>query len=159
MNQQPDKGATAFIAHSSYGYTHLLKRYSDFFYQVGYQDSTFIHKGIGDIQKEVAKRYMATTPPLMENTTQVQQMVLLGDPAIKLFGAPKADLEINNDNVSLESFDGQPITAQTDSFAIKFIVRNFGQAKPDTIRVEVVRTLNDNSTIVYDSLYPVTKYR
>ena len=153
-----DKGAAAFIAHSSYGFTHLLKRYSDYFYEVGYRDSTFIHKGIGDIQKEVARRYMSTTVADMENTTQVQQMVLIGDPAIKLFGAPKADLEINNDNVSIESLDGQPILALTDSFALKLVIRNFGQAKPDTIRVEVVRTLNDNSTIVYDSLYPVPKY-
>ena len=96
--------------------------------------------------------------PDMANTTQVQQMVLLGDPAVKLFGAPKADLEINNDNVSIESLDGQPILALTDSFALKLVIRNFGQAKPDTIRVEVVRTLNDNSTIVYDSLYPAPKY-
>ena len=153
-----DKGAAAFIAHSSYGFTHLLKRYSDYFYEVGYQDSTFIYKGIGDIQKEVARRYMSTTSPDMENTTQVQQMVLIGDPAVKLFGAPKADLEINNDNVSIESLDGQPILALTDSFALKLVIRNFGQAKPDTIRVEVVRTLNDNSTIVYDSLYPAPKY-
>ncbi len=101
---------------------------------------------------------MSTAFPDMENTTQVQQMVLIGDPAVKLFGAPKADLEINNDNVSIESLDGQPILALTDSFALKLVIRNFGQAKPDTIRVEVVRTLNDNSTIVYDSLYPAPKY-
>ncbi|HET6542291.1 MAG TPA: C25 family cysteine peptidase, partial [Chryseolinea sp.] len=153
-----DKGAAAFIAHSSYGFTNLLKRYSDYFYEVGYRDSTFIYKGIGDIQKEVARRYMSTAFANMANTTQVQQMVLLGDPAVKLFGAPKADLEINDDNVSIESLDGQPILALTDSFALKLVIRNFGQAKPDTIRVEVVRTLNDNSTIVYDSLYPAPKY-
>ena len=51
-----DKGATAFIGHSSYGFTHLLKRYSDYFYSVGYQDSTYIYKGIGDIQKEVCQK-------------------------------------------------------------------------------------------------------
>jgi hypothetical protein len=153
-----DRGAAAFIAHSSYGYGHLLKRYSDLFYAVGYSDTTFIYKGIGDIQKEVAKRYMATAPANIEHTTQVQQMILLGDPAIRLFGSPKADLEINNDNVTIESLDGQPITALTQAFALKLVVRNFGQAKPDTIRVELVRTLNDNSTIIYDSLYPATKY-
>ncbi|WP_276365676.1 C25 family cysteine peptidase [Chryseolinea sp. H1M3-3] len=153
-----DKGATAFIAHSSYGFTNLLKRYADHFYEVGYQDSSFIYKGIGDIQKEAARRYMSTTVDSPPNTTQVQQMILLGDPAVKLFGAPKADLEINNDNVSVESLDGLPITALTESFGLKLIVRNFGQAKPDTIRVEVTRLLNDNSVIVYDSLYPVTKY-
>jgi hypothetical protein len=153
-----DKGAVAFIAHSSYGFTNLLKRYSDHVYNVGYQDSTFIYRGIGDIQKEAARRYMSTTISSPSNTTQVQQMILLGDPAVKLFGAPKADLEINNDNVSVESLDGQPITALTESFGLKIIVRNFGQAKPDTIRITVERTLTDNSTIVYDSLYPVTKY-
>jgi hypothetical protein len=153
-----DRGATAFIAHSSYGFTSLLKRYADYFYSVGYQDTTFIDQGIGDIQKEIAKRYMSTTADSPPNTTQVQQMILLGDPAVKLFGAPKADLEINNDNVSIESLDGQPISPLTESFALKLRVRNFGQAQPDTIRIEVTRILSDNSTIIYDSLYPATKY-
>ncbi|HKZ38730.1 MAG TPA: C25 family cysteine peptidase, partial [Chryseolinea sp.] len=153
-----DKGATAFIAHSSYGFTSLLKRYSDNFYEIGYHDSTFIHKGLGDIQKEVARKFMSTTLNSPANTSTVQQMVLLGDPAVRLFGAPKADLEINNNHVSIQSLDGQPITALTESFALKLIIRNFGQAKPDTIRIEVVRTLEDNSTILYDSLYPATKY-
>ena len=48
--------------------------------------------------------------------------------------------------------------ALTDSFAINLIVRNYGQARRDTIRVEVLRTLNDNSTITYDSLFQSTKY-
>lgn len=153
-----DKGATAFIAHSSYGFTNLLKRYADHFYDIGYQDSTFIYKGIGDIQKEAARKYMSTTSASPANTTQVQQMILLGDPAVKLFGARKADLEINENNVSIESLDGQPVTALTEAFALKMIVRNFGQAKPDTIRVEVSRQLANSSVLVYDSLYPVTKY-
>ena len=153
-----DKGATAFIAHGSYGFTNLLKRYADYFYSVGYEDSTFIYQGIGDIQKEVAKRYMATTISSPPNTTQVQQMILLGDPAVKLFGAPKADLEISSDNISIESLDGEPVTALTETLVLKLRVRNFGQAKPDTIRIEVTRTLSDNTTIVYDSLYPATKY-
>ena len=153
-----DKGATAFIAHGSYGFTNLLKRYADHFYSVGYQDSTFIHQGIGDIQKEIARRYMSTTISSPPNTTQVQQMILLGDPAVKLFGASKPDLEINDDNVSIASLDGQPVSALTESLALTLRVRNFGQAKPDTIRIEVTRTLSDNTSIVYDSLYPATKY-
>ncbi|MBL0742793.1 C25 family cysteine peptidase [Chryseolinea lacunae] len=153
-----DKGAAGFIGHSFYGFVDLLKKYSETFYNVGFGDSTFIYKGIGDIQKETAKRYLATSFDAPVNVTQVQQMILLGDPAVKLFGAPKADLEINDNNVSFESFNGQPITALTDSFAIKLIVRNFGQAKENTIRIEVTRTLNDNSLITYDSLYPSAKY-
>jgi hypothetical protein len=153
-----DKGATGFIGHSAYGFTNLLKRYTSKFYEVAYQDSTFIRQGIGDIQKETAKRYMDEAFPSPDNITQVQQMVLLGDPAVKLFGASKPDLEIKDDDVTIESFDGNPVSALADSFAINLIVRNYGQAKQDTIRVEVLRTLNDNSTITYDSLFPSTKY-
>jgi hypothetical protein len=153
-----DKGATGFIGHSAYGFTQLLKQYTSVFYEVAYQDSTFIRQGIGDIQKETAKQYMEGIFPSPANITQVQQMVLLGDPAVKLFGASKPDLEIKDDDVTIESFDGKPVTALADSFAINLIVRNYGQARQDTIRVEVLRTLNDNSTITYDSLFPSTKY-
>jgi hypothetical protein len=153
-----DRGAVGFIAHSAYGLSGNLKKYSDTFYSVGYGDSTFINKGIGDIQKETARRYMENNANVPGNSTQVQQMILIGDPALHLFGAPKPDLEINDTNVRFESFDGKPVTALADSFAVNMIVRNFGQAKRDTIRIEIVRTLNDNTTLVYDSLFPATKY-
>ncbi|HEY9048992.1 MAG TPA: C25 family cysteine peptidase [Ohtaekwangia sp.] len=154
----PNKGATGFIAHSAYGLVSSLRLYSDFFYKVGLGDSTYIHKGIGDIHRETARRHIALTGSSPISTTQVQQMILLGDPAVPLFGVSKPDLEINNNNVYLESFDGGQITALTDSFALRIIVRNFGRAQQDTMRVEVKRYLNDNSVIVYDSLYPSTLY-
>ena len=123
-----DKGAIGFIAHSAYGYLYLLKSYSETFYTVGYEDSLFIVQGIGDIQKETITRYLQPSPTYPFFISQTQQMILLGDPAVKLFGGPKPDLEINENNISIASFSGQPVTAQTDSFAIKIIVRNFGQA-------------------------------
>ena len=153
-----DRGAIGFIAHTGFGFTGGLKKYTETFYKVGYGDSTYITKGLGDIQKEAARRYMQTSNPSFANITQVQQMILLGDPAVTLFGARKADLEINDSHVTFHSFNNEPITAQTDSFAISMLIRNFGLAKADTIRIEVLRTLNDNSTITYDSLFPVTKY-
>jgi hypothetical protein len=154
----PNKGASAFIAHSAYGFVSNLRIYSEMFYKVGFGDSVYIHKGIGDIQREAAHRHIAQTGSSIANTTQVQQMILLGDPAVPLFGASKPDLEIKDENVYLESFNGETITALTDSFALKIIVRNFGRATEDTMRIEVKRYLNDNSLIVYDSLYPSTLY-
>jgi len=153
-----NKGATGFIAHSFYGLESNLKKYADIFYEVGYGDSVFINKGIGDIQKEVAKRFIQGSSASPENTSQVQQMILLGDPAVKLFGAPKPDLEINSNNLIIESLDGSEVTALTESFAVKMIVRNFGTAKNETMRVEVERLLNDGSVLLYDSLYPTPKY-
>jgi hypothetical protein len=153
-----NRGAVGFIAHSSYGLISLLKAYSDLFYSVGYGDSTFIHKGLGDIQKEVATRFIETMGASIPNITQVQQMVLLGDPSVRLFGAKKADYEINENNVFIESFDGGPISALTDSFALNIIVRNFGQAKEDSLLVEVTRTFNDNSAETLHRLFSPVKY-
>lgn len=154
----PKKGATGFIAHSAYGFVSTLRFYTQNIYEVGFGDSTYIHKGIGDIQREACRRFIEVAGDYVANTTQVQQMVLLGDPAVPLFGAAKPDLEINNNNFFISSFDGGPVTAQADSFAVRMIIRNFGRAQQDTIRIEVKRYMQDNSVIVYDSLYPSTLY-
>lgn len=154
-----EKGAKSFIAHSSYGFSSTLNFYSDLFYTVGYGDSVFVNRGIGDVQKEVARRYMASTSPTISHITQVQQMVLLGDPAVKLFGATKPDYETSDGAITIASFDGKPITALTDSFAVKAIVRNFGVAPQDPITVRLTRTFSDNTSISYDTLFPGVFYR
>lgn len=153
-----DKGAVGFIAHSGYGLSSTLKRYSDFFYATAYGDSTLIKQGIGDIQKITAQRYMSGVAPSIANVSQVQQMVLLGDPAVKLFGAPKPDYAIQDNDLYTSTFDGKPITAQTDSFALNVIVKNFGTAKKDTLQIRITRTFNDHSTFVYDTIFASVLY-
>jgi hypothetical protein len=154
----PAKGAVGFIANTSFGFASLLRLYSDTFYDVAYGDSTFIHKGIGDIQKETVRRYTQFSSDV-SFVTQGQQMLLLGDPAVKLFGANKPDYEIKNDNVYSESYNTEPITALSDSFAIKMIVNNFGRAKEDSLAVRIVRTFNDNTSTTYDSLFHTVLYK
>lgn len=148
-----NKGAVGFIAHSSFGLEYTLERYSRTFYEVGYSDSVFIKKGIGDIQKEVARRYMQGSPAIAAHVTQVQQMVLLGDPAVKLFGAGKPDYAIADSDISIESFNESPVTALSDSFAIKINVHNYGIINENNFRVKVTRTFADNSSITYDSVF------
>ena len=134
-----NKGARNFIAHSSFGLVNTLQLYSDYFYRIGFGDSIFITKGIGDVQMEVAKRYMSVYPATISNITQVQQMVLLGDPALKLFGSSKPDYETNDNSIYLETLDGNPITALSDSFAIKVIVKNFGAARETPLKIKLSR--------------------
>ncbi|HET9054434.1 MAG TPA: C25 family cysteine peptidase, partial [Cyclobacteriaceae bacterium] len=148
----PAKGAVGFMANTFFGYEDPLRIYSQAFYSIGYGDSVFIHKGIGEIQKEVVRQTTDNNTSLMM-VTQAQQMLLLGDPAVALFGANKPDYEINNTSLFAQSFTPEPITMQSDSFALKIIVRNFGRAKEDTLHVRVARTLSDNSTETYDSTF------
>ncbi len=152
-----NKGARNFIAHSSFGFVSTLRSYTQLFYEVGFGDSTYIRSGIGDIQKEVARKYLEANSPTIANVTQVQQMVMLGDPAVKLFGALKPDYETNDNALYLESFDNNPVTALSDSFALKIIARNFGSTSKASIKVKVTRIFNDNSSFSYDSVYPSPK--
>ncbi len=154
----PNKGAKAFIAHSSFGFASSLKLYSDIFYSVAFGDSLFLRKGIGDVQKETAKRFIAATGVSLSSITQVQQMILLGDPAVVLFGAAKPDYAVSNGSISIASLDGKPVTAQSETFAVDVQVKNFGKAQPGPMKLRVVRTLGDNSTVKYDSLFDPVKY-
>jgi hypothetical protein len=148
-----NKGARGFIAHSSYGFPFTLKIYTDIFYAVGFTDPNFMTRGTGDIQLEVAKRLLQQLGNSMMIVSQAQQMVYLGDPALKLFGASKPDYEINDGALSIQSFTSKPVTALSDSFAIKINVRNFGITNSEKLKVTVTRTLADNTVIAYDSLF------
>jgi len=149
----PNRGARNFIAHSSFGFVSTLRSYSDYFYRIGFADSVFIRKGIGDLQKEVARQYMQSASAVISNITQVQQMVLLGDPAVRLFQNNDPDYEITNSSLRLIPLDGKPITALSNSFAIQIAVRNIGLVKNKSVKVNVTRTFKDGSTASYDSTF------
>ncbi len=148
-----DLGASGFIGHNAYASVNTLYRYSKSFYEVAYADSLLINQGIGDIQMETGRRFLNETNPSISNRSQVEQMILLGDPAVKLFGASKPDFEVRENQISIEGFNNDQVTVSSDSFAIKFIVRNYGRADRRPYRVEVRRTYSDNSFQVYDSIF------
>lgn len=154
----PDRGAIGVIAHSALGFESRLRQYANLFYEIGLGDSTFINRGIGVIQKEIAQRYLNTYGNSPGSITQVQQMVLMADPAIRLFGAEKPDYAVEEGLASLTSFDGGGITAQTDSFKLNVIVRNFGLSIPGTFKVVVERTLPDQSIYTYESTVANVRY-
>lgn len=148
-----NKGARNFIAHSSFGFPNTLRAYSDLFYQVGFADSVFIKKGVGEVQQEVAKRYLGLYGNSISSVTQIQQMMMLGDPAVKLFGTAKPDFAIDDTSVSLQTLDGAPITALSSSFGLKIIVKNLGATTSRPMPVRVVRTFTDNTSLAYDSIF------
>lgn len=148
-----NKGARNFIAHSSFGFSNTLKDYTTLFYQVGFGDSTFLKKGIGEVQQEVSKRYISAYGDGIYNVTQVQQMILLGDPAVKLFGTNQPDYTLNGTDLSLVSLDGAPVTALSNEFGIRIIRKNNGATGISPLTIRVIRTLADNTTKTYDSLF------
>ena len=150
-------GASNFLGHNAIAGTNTLYRYAQTFYNVAFADLDLIGRGIGDVKIETAKRFLASQSAGTINRSQVEQMILLGDPAIKLTPALKPDLEVKASHVSFVPFNDESVTALADSFAIKFVVTNYGLATDEPFRVEVVRTMEDNSIVVYDSIYTVPR--
>lgn len=148
-----NKGAVGFIAHSSFGLVSTLKRYSDFFYQVAYGDQDFLKKGIGDVQKEVARRYLENVFSTATNVSQVQQMILLGDPSVKLFGAEKPDYHIENSSLQISAGDGKAVNSLSSAINLKLIVKNYGLADDKQLLIRVNRLLPDNTVSSHDFLF------
>ena len=144
-----DLGSLNFLAHAATGFSGDLKNWTDNFYGIAYGDSTYIDQPFGLIHKEVTRQFMDGNSTIPRQVAQAQQMILQGDPFVKLFGADLPDFEINDDNLFLTTFDGSAVTALTDSFQVGMIVRNFGRTTLDSLSVTISRTLSDGSQILY----------
>jgi hypothetical protein len=155
-----DKGAIGFIAHTSYGYSRTLKQYSDIFYQVGFGDSTFFGKTLGEIQQEAAKKMVENANGVPEYVAQAQQMLLQGDPAIRMFGAQKPDYAIVKNSIFIKPYEGEHINAFSDSVLIGIGIVNYGKAELDSFTVSGRRILSDGRTIELDpETYPPVFYQ
>lgn len=145
----PDLGATAFMAHSHVGFSSPLKRYSQNFYEVAFNDSTFTARGVGDIKREAAKILINNSGDSEQNIAQVQLFNLQGDPAAKVFGASQSNYGIDEDLISLKTFDNEQLISSLDSFYLEFDVKNFGIYDQTPLPIQVTRTLADGNKIVY----------
>jgi hypothetical protein len=139
-----DKGARNFIANSSFGFELALREYTNYFYKIGFADSAFLARGIGDVQREVAHRYLTdlgTSSPTF--TAQVLQMVLLGDPSMRLFAPTKPDFQTSDLSINVISYDGKPLHALTDSLQVEIVTTNFGRATKRPLTVRIMHTIDD----------------
>ncbi|HAS39541.1 MAG TPA: hypothetical protein DCS93_03640, partial [Microscillaceae bacterium] len=142
-----DRGSIGFLAHTFIGYSVPLWRYSQRFYDIAFNNVNFVGRPVGDIIREVIRLQPRTNE--QAETTVDQQMLLQGDPAVKLGRGNKPDYFTSNDFVSLKSFDGNPITAVTDSFQVNIVVTNVGIRDAQPFRVSVERTFADGSSALY----------
>jgi hypothetical protein len=148
-----DKGARNFIANSSYGFEDGLRAYTTYFYEVAFADPVYLAKGIGDVQREVASRMLTSFGVTEKFTAQVQQMVLLGDPSLRLFAPTTPDYSISGESISVVAYDGRPIHALTDSLEVQILTRNLGRSTSHPLVVKLVHTVDDVVT-EYERQYP-----
>ncbi|MFY0651963.1 MAG: hypothetical protein JXQ96_08025 [Cyclobacteriaceae bacterium] len=148
----PDLGALGFMAHSSIAFSGNLRNYSKLFYEVAYADENFFAQSLGKIRQEIARRYQVNYGDNFFSASQIQQFVMQGDPAIKVFGAEKPDLDIVEENLTTETYTSSPLLAAVDSFYFDIDVKNYGKYSAEPFFVTIKRTLPNGSEIEYGPL-------
>ncbi|MEX2593806.1 MAG: C25 family cysteine peptidase [Anditalea sp.] len=146
----PDKGASNYMAHSSVGVDVYLRRYSESFYTKAFSDSSLIYQSVGKVKIEAEKLFYSRYGASPINQSHTNQMIMLGDPAARIFPAKKADYAIQADDVFLTGFNDSPLNTLADSLNLSFVIRNIGRVDLDSIDLKVTRQLPDGTVIPYD---------
>jgi hypothetical protein len=138
------------MAHANVGVDVFLRRYSESFYTKAFSDSSLIYQPVGLVKREAEKLFFERygTSPL--NRSHAEQLIMLGDPAVRLFPAQKADYALSGEEVTFGSYGDEPFNALLDSLKLSFIVRNLGRVDLDSVDFKVSRRLPDGTNIDYD---------
>ncbi len=155
----PNKGASIFLAHADIGIDVYLRRYSESFYAKAFSDSSLIHQSIGKVKIEGERQFLERFGSSEVNQSHINQMIMLGDPAVKMFPADKADYAISNNEISLKGFDETPLNALMDSMRLEMVVRNLGRVDLDSMELNVTRQLPDGRVISFDTEISTPVYR
>ncbi|MBI3234796.1 MAG: hypothetical protein HYZ42_12300, partial [Bacteroidetes bacterium] len=152
-NQIQAYGAVAWIGNTWYGYLYQLADYSRDFYRNAFNK----HYGssLGNLLQQTVEDYQDTTSALIES--HCKQVVLMGDPAIKLYSPKYPDYLLANVNTAVGipaslSIYPSDATAMSDSFAVKITIYNQGKSTSDSIYVNVLRVFPDKKTKTYPDL-------
>lgn len=142
----PDRGAISFMSQSYIGGDEPLHDYTHNYYKIAFQDELFYGKTIGEIQKEVAKRYPipALHDKRHEYIATVTQMVLQGDPAIRPYSPSKPDYKFTNNTFEITDQFGEVLNASSDKVVLRVNVDNLGKAISDSLNISVKRVLADS---------------
>ncbi len=147
-----NKGAIGFLATTALSSSNGLSNYSrNFYYNLSPENYL---STVGELMK--------TTIIDIENCCNssfnrmvAQDLILHGDPALKINPHNRPDYDLEAQNVY---FDPPVVTLQTDSFDLYVAIANLGMAIDTNIRLEVIRTLPDGNSFTYFIDVPGTHY-
>jgi hypothetical protein len=140
----PKAGMITFLASTHFGIVHYLRMWNQSFYTN--LSSKSYGRSIGEAIKQTAIDVFGMVSQedhyLRSN---VEELLLHGDPATKVNPHAKADYVITEPLVKI---DPEFIAVNDKSFKLNFQVYNIGKAENKNIVIEVKRELPDKSTII-----------
>ncbi|GAB4412620.1 MAG: hypothetical protein OHK0039_18730 [Bacteroidia bacterium] len=152
--KEPGRGSIGYLANSSAGYLNPLWDYGQVLYTRLFDRR--LGEPLGDILRETINAYTDSLVGI-QYRNHGRQMNLQGDPAVKLYNTPSADLEITEPSIY---FTPDNFSAQDDSFRVHIIVQNNGMVVGDSFAIEVRQRLPGGGTIEHSTFTePMVHYR
>jgi len=145
----PDRGAILTLGHTDVGYVDELQNYSTYFYRNAFNKRAYIGKSVGDLHLATINDFNVYHGSTPTGIATIHQMVIQGDPSLKIYRPEKPDFEVEDNGLSLISLDDKIITAVSDSFAIKIIASNLGLNLGDSLKISIKRTVSGKDPILY----------
>lgn len=127
----PNKGAIAVFANSFWSYLLPTQLYLNRLYEKFFVEPETIGLTLGEIQQEVNRdlHVLKGNDYILAN---MHQMILQGDPAIKMFAMEAPDFALPEDGFYLSSSDASKSINQSDSIYVKAAISNFGRFDKNT---------------------------
>ena len=137
----PNRGAIAYLSTTDFSVSSALNVYSQRLYRA--LSRTDYLNGLGDITQRTVEAVEACCASSVLDMLVAHTMTLHGDPAVAFNQYPETDYAIEPSSVLFDD----DVTIAQDSFDLDLIVTNLGEARRDSISIEVVRILPDGSQV------------
>ena len=151
----PNRGAIAVFANSFWSYTLPTELFLRSFYETAFVNPDTRGLRLGEIHQVVN----SSLDPLNGNPyirSSMDQIILQGDPALKVFDIEKPELSIKDDLLIISSVDATQSMVDNEELNLQFTIVNTGEYKVGAkTNVKVTtRTVNGENIIDYQLLIP-----
>ena len=141
----PNAGAIAFISNVNTGFSGTLGTYTD---------SLYAHFAYNSYGKTIGEQLQKNVYNFMNNamysnnslfTMHCQQILINGDPAIKMYSFSKPDYAVEEDGVVFKQTN---LTSTIDSIEVEILLHNLGKYTTDSVSLLIKQGLPNNIEIV-----------
>ncbi|WP_232325949.1 C25 family cysteine peptidase [Spirosoma montaniterrae] len=135
----PDKGAVSVLAHSYWSYQYPTTRYLTKLYGYLFDNPATLGASIGQVQQQVNQAVeRESTDPF--DVSVITQMVLQGDPAVRLFPLSSPDFAVDAKQLFLKSLVAGRSLGSSDSLRLVVPLANAGRFVPgQSMRISIVK--------------------
>ncbi|WP_080059328.1 putative type IX secretion system sortase PorU2 [Spirosoma aerolatum] len=150
----PDKGAIAVLAGSFWSYPTSTQTYAITLYRKLFTDTTTLTHTLGQLQQQVNLTLNSYSGDLTLRT-DLQQIILQGDPALHIFPLAKPDYAARS--LFIQARKPGTLIANNDSITIKLILSNTGKFYArQTVPLQLTKTYTNGNVNSQRLLVDVT---